>query len=78
MIAPSWNYDHRNFINENFIKIVDYLINKEMNVIFRPQFHFSFFILEKIKDKFNNFENFYFDENNEMLIYGKIQNKFID
>jgi len=68
LIAPSWNYDHRNFINENFIKIIDYLINKEMNVIFRPHpehFKRSKEILEKIKRKFNNFENFYFDEHDE-------------
>ncbi len=71
LIAPSWNYDHRNFINENFIKIVDYLINKEMNVIFRPHpehFKRSKEILEKIKEKFNNFENFYFDENDENFL----------
>tara|TARA_B100001057_G_scaffold399480_1_gene410397 strand:+ start:23749 stop:24888 length:1140 start_codon:yes stop_codon:yes gene_type:complete len=71
LIAPSWNYDHRNFINENFIKIVDYLINKKMNVIFRPHpehFKRSKEILEKIKEKFNNFENFYFDENDENFL----------
>ena len=71
LIAPSWNYDHRNFINENFIKIIDYLINKEMNVIFRPHpehFKRSKEILEKIKDKFNNFENFYFDEHDENFL----------
>lgn len=71
LIAPSWNYDHKNFINENFIKIVDYLINKEMNVIFRPHpehFKRSKEILEKIKDKFNNFENFCFDEHDENFL----------
>lgn len=71
LIAPSWNYDHRNFINENFIKIIDYLINKEMNVIFRPHpehLKRSKQILEKIKDKFNNFENFYFDEHDENFL----------
>jgi len=71
LIAPSWNYDHRNFINENFIKIIDYLINKEMNVIFRPHpehFKRSKEILEKIKDKFKNFGNFYFDEHGENFL----------
>lgn len=71
LIAPSWNYDHRNYINENFIKIIDYLINKDMNVIFRPHpehFKRSKEILEKIKDKFNNFVNFYFDEHDENFL----------
>ncbi len=71
LIAPSWNYDHRNFINENFIKILDYLIDKEMNVIFRPHpehFKRSKEILEKIKDKFNKFGNFYFDEHDENFL----------
>lgn len=36
MIAPSWSRNYPNFINEDFIKICDFLLNNKLNVIFRP------------------------------------------
>jgi len=70
LIAPSWNYHHPNFINENFIKIINVLIQKKKNVIFRPHpehYKRSTKILNLIKNQFGNSENFYFDQSNENL-----------
>lgn len=68
LIAPSWNYDHNQFINENFIRIIELLLKKKYKVIFRPHpehFKRSKKILSEIKKKFNQFPNFYFDEFSE-------------
>ena len=70
LIAPSWNYHHPNFINENFIKIINKLIQKKKDVIFRPHpehYKRSTKILDLIKNQFGNSENFYFDQSNENL-----------
>jgi YidC/Oxa1 family membrane protein insertase len=64
LIAPSWNKDLRNFINENFIELINVLIKKKYKVIFRPHpehFKRSKNILNNIKKKFSE-ENFKFDE----------------
>ena len=69
MIAPSWNYEHKNFINENFIEILDKLLSKDLKVIFRPHpehYKRSKKILKKIKEKFLS-KNFLFDENMENI-----------
>jgi hypothetical protein len=68
LIAPSWNYQHTNFIDENFIKILNSLLNKKKNVIFRPHpehFKRSRKILDDINNKFKNFSNFNFDNHSE-------------
>ncbi len=68
LIAPSWNYDHKNFLDENFIKLIDILVNKKNKVIFRPHpehFKRSKNTLALIKDKFANSSNFYFDDSEE-------------
>ena len=68
LIAPSWNYDHVNFINENFVQIIDELLKKNRKVIFRPHpehFKRSSKILDKIKNVFSKFDNFIFDISNE-------------
>ena len=70
LIAPSWNYHHPNFINENFIKIINELIQKKKDVIFRPHpehYKRSTKILDLIKNQFGNSVNFYFDQSNENL-----------
>ena len=70
LIAPSWNYDHKQFINENFIKIIELLLKKKYKIIFRPHpehFKRSNKILNEIKKKFNQFPDFYFDEFSENL-----------
>lgn len=64
LIAPSWNKNIKNFINENFIELIDVLIKKNYKVIFRPHpehFKRSKNILNQIKNKFLN-ENFKFDK----------------
>jgi len=63
LIAPSWNKNIRNSINENFIELIDTLIKKNFKVIFRPHpehFKRSMNILDNIKKKFNG-ESFKFD-----------------
>ena len=70
LIAPSWNYDLKNFINENHIKVIDTLLKNDNNVIFRPHpehFKRSSKILNEIKIKFNQFHKFIFDESVENL-----------
>ena len=55
LIAPSWNKNIKNFINENFIELIKILINKKYRVIFRPHpehFKRSKDILENIKNNF--------------------------
>ena len=69
LIAPSWNYNLKNFINENFIKLIVVLLNKNEKVIFRPHpehYKRSKKILQEIKNKFLN-KNFEFDDNSENL-----------
>lgn len=64
LIAPSWNNQMNNFINENFIELIEVLIKKKFKVIFRPHpehFKRSKNILNQIKNKFLN-ENFKFDK----------------
>ena len=70
LIAPSWNYDLKNFINENHIKVIDTLLKNDNNVIFRPHpehFKRSSKILNEIKIKFTQFHKFIFDESVENL-----------
>ena len=64
LIAPSWNNQMSNFINETFIKLIDVLIKKNFKVIFRPHpehFKRSKNILKKIKNNFSQ-QNFEFDD----------------
>ena len=68
LIAPSWNKSMKNFINENFIDLIDVLISKKFKVIFRPHpehIKRSKNILINMKNKFSqkNFE-LDFDHNN--------------
>ena len=70
LVAPSWNYKHKNFINENFLKIIDNLIKKNHNVTFRPHpehFKRSKKTLNNIKIKFADNKNFKFDEDYENI-----------
>lgn len=56
LIAPSWNINKKNFINENFIELIDVLIKKNYNVVFRPHpehFKRSKNILNDIKNQFS-------------------------
>ena len=67
LIAPSWNYNETHFINENFEKIISFLLKKNFKVRFRPHpehFKRSKIILDKIKINLNN-NNFIFDVETE-------------
>jgi len=69
LIAPSWNYNERNFINEDFEKIIEKLLYYNYKVNFRPHpehFKRSKAFLNRIKNKFNS-ENFYYDDNIENI-----------
>tara|TARA_B110001452_G_scaffold261057_1_gene259363 strand:- start:260 stop:1396 length:1137 start_codon:yes stop_codon:yes gene_type:complete len=69
LIAPSWNYNKDNFINENFEEIIQSVLNKGFSVRFRPHpeiFKRSPLIIDNIKKKFSN-KNFILDENSENI-----------
>ena len=66
LIAPSWNYEHKNYMDENFIKVIDELLKKNNKVTFRPHpehIKRSKKMLNNINDKFNTNKNFRFDNN---------------
>jgi len=67
LIAPSWNKNKRYFINENFDKIIDKLINTGFKVRFRPHpenLKRSQNYLNSIKKKYNG-EMFIYDDDPE-------------
>jgi len=64
LIAPSWNYKYDNYINENVVKVINELINKNYKVTFRPHpehYKRSKNTLKLINDKFQSYTNFRFD-----------------
>ena len=64
LIAPSWNKNKKNFINENFVKIMDNVIKSGFKVRFRPHpenLKRSQMYLNSIKKKFND-EMFVYDD----------------
>ena len=70
LIAPSWNYEYTNFINENFLKVIEELLKKNHKVTFRPHPEHnkrSKKILKIIDNKFNLYENFRFDNDSENI-----------
>ena len=69
LVAPSWNKNRLNFINEDFEEILDNLLNSGHKVRFRPHpetVKRSRNLMESYKVKFKN-ENFVFDDNSENL-----------
>jgi len=69
LIAPSWNYNQDNFINENFEEIIKSILNKGFNVRFRPHpeiFKRSPLMIDNINIKFSN-KNFILDKNSENI-----------
>ncbi len=65
IFAPSWNYNKKSLLNEYGIYILDFLIKKKFQVIFRPHnehYKRSKKIIKKIKDKYTNLSNFNFDK----------------
>ena len=74
LIAPSWNYNEKYFINEFFADIIDFLLKKNFKVIFRPHpehLKRSKVVLDKIKKNLIN-KNFSFDTYSENI--GSMQN----
>ena len=70
LLAPSWTYKHKNFINQNCIDLIDELIRNKHKVCFRPHpehFKRSAKILKDIKDRFSSNTNFRFDNNPENI-----------
>ena len=64
LIAPSWNYQYKNYIDENFLKVIDVLLKKNNKVTFRPhpEHHKrSKNILDTILEKFDLNKDFRFD-----------------
>ena len=69
LIAPSWNYKQRYYINESFIELTEFLLKKNYQVIFRPHpehFKRSKNILSDLNRKFSNF-NFIIDEHHSNI-----------
>lgn len=65
LLAPTWSYEYKNFINENFINLIEELLEKNFNVIFRPHpehFKRSRSILEIINNKFKSNDKFSLDD----------------
>lgn len=78
LIAPSWNYSDKNFLNNKCEDLIKYLIDKNYNIIFRPHpehFKRSAKVLDDIKKKFSIFYNFNFDTNKDNFI--SMDNSFI-
>ena len=70
LIAPTWSYNYKEYINENFIEIINELIKKNHKVTFRPhpEHHKrSRRILNIINDRFSAYNNFSFDNNSENI-----------
>jgi hypothetical protein len=71
LIAPSWNYKHKYYIDENFIQLINFLLKKNYQVIFRPHpehFKRSEKILLDIKRNFLNSKfKFEFDKHHSNI-----------
>ena len=70
LIAPTWSYNYKEYINKNFIEIINELVKKNHKVTFRPHpehYKRSRRILEIIKDRFSAYNNFRFDNHFENI-----------
>ena len=69
LIAPSWNYNNKNFINENLEKIIQSALNGGHTVRFRPHpesFKRSMLTINNLIKKFSN-KKFILDETSENI-----------
>ena len=69
LIAPSWNYNCKNFINENIEEIIQSVLDRGYNVKFRPHpesFKRSILTINTLRNKFLN-EKFILDETTENI-----------
>lgn len=65
LLAPTWSYEYKNFINENFIQLIEELLEKNFSVCFRPHpehFKRSRSILDIINNKFKSNDKFRLDD----------------
>ena len=70
LVAPSWNKNKLNFINEDFEKILENLLKSGFKVRFRPHpetIKRSYKLMNKYKTKFKS-DNFIFDDSNENFL----------
>lgn len=66
LIAPSWNYNPKNFLNTSCIELIKCLLNKGFKVIFRPHpqhYKKNKITLQQIRKYFMENTNFLFDSN---------------
>ena len=69
LIAPSWNYNQKDFINENLEEIIQFVLSKGHVVKFRPHpesFKRSMLTINHFRKKFFN-EKFILDETSENI-----------
>lgn len=69
LLAFSWSYNEKNFFEKHSIELINQLIDHE-KIIFRPHpehFKRSVKTIQKIRQKFGNNKNFYFDETESNL-----------
>ena len=70
LLAPSWNYDEKNFINEDFDLIIEHLIENNLRIRFRPHpehLKRSSKFINYLKDKYSS-KDFIFDNEIENYI----------
>jgi len=70
LLAPSWNYDEKNFINEDFDLIIEHLIENNLKIRFRPHpehLKRSSKFINYLKDKYSS-KDFIFDNEIENYI----------
>ena len=70
LFAPSWNYNERNLFDEYSLNVLDYLLDNNFKIIFRPhQEHYkrSKHIIEKLIKNYENKNNFMLDQNDNNL-----------
>ncbi len=70
LIAPSWNYNKKNFLNNDCFELIKSLIKNNYKVIFRP--HSEHYkrnkeTLKKIRNEYKNNKNFIFDDSPENI-----------
>jgi len=69
LIAPSWNYNQKNFVNENLEEIIQSVLDKGYIVKFRPHpesFKRSMLTINSFREKFSN-QKFLLDETTENI-----------
>ena len=64
LIAPSWNYQNKNFFTQTCEDLISIILKKGIKVILRPHpehYKRNIDVITNIKNIFKTFKNFYFD-----------------